>query len=1104
MSQSESISVFKCTSWLNKFLNHRGLKNPDSRPLYEYHATSDEYHELKRLLCGLGKVDGLRFDKGYAACFTLFCSEWYRRDYERNCGWAWEPINESLGIALTHSQLSNIVPKGLEEYWKRPLRFYDSERRNFLGSLFSEGGLPFRVLKEADNRFKSVFSRILSQYDASQASSISVLTLTEAVVEKSQLPVVFKDETSVELISSMAEQLSSLVQTYGLSNHSEPVKELDRVNSKWRNSFPIPLDDETGTHLINGLLSTASIETKPKIRQKKTLSCQSFWSDLHPNEIQTAISLPEELVFTLSGIPPTTRFELSIYEDGEEVASLGPAYATLKGMQATVRLRRTSARFVRQKPAASLSVVARAGGMTVGSKMLEGGEIAIGEVPLTFTLQDGFWLLQGQSSCSVRDSHVLVVVPENARVTSENQGSPFTTKVMNYPVWAFEGHLDIIIEGDEAYRIRTGREQTNQHDFYFKGKRLSWECYPNETYLGLPQLTQTTHEPKAPGNKRFFSGKMLDECNAQETMGAQFISVRNEKNETLFRRKIGILPEDFQIEIKGGAHASEGTFIISTKHNCLYILDKEAFNVDRFKENGKTILKVKAQGVPPPFIQLQVKPNLSADAINLVLPFPAVGCLVFNADGKPLPDNITINDLLGSRAFLCGKNGEPKRFKLELRLRSRSGPPVWHEWTYTTGERPVEINLYSLREHIENLLSLETGIDQTVDMRISGAGSTSSWQIRRYKYRLHFDPDRQLLLADAIGNRNESAPSPVIMLLSEPERKAAPLTSRMSEGVPIGEFELSSAIEKNGPWLVIPKPGEAASFRPYFIHGEPHLQSADNNIRSLQKATQLFDPRSETNTINIVLDQMADDPAHSGWQFLRNLYEQFGYLPLATFEVWRALLNHPQALVMSLFKFEMSADYLNRIESEFPVFWEFLPINEIKKAADKFKEFLMHKGASEEMQTRVLNTRFQQLGIIFPTYANEVENWLCRGELPPTLPPVLMKSIIQGWYQALMQEHSESRWPEYGGRRLHEWILSQDDPVIEIPADTPHRYSTVWLPVFAAAVASGNTTFESVFGNKSGAVFFLRQVRDFDSRWFNSIFQYCLLRNVVKNQKEQK
>ncbi|UQQ18126.1 hypothetical protein MYA98_10465 [Salmonella sp. WGH-01] len=50
------------------------------------------------------------------------------------------------------------------------------------------------------------------------------------------------------------------------------------------------------------------------------------------------------------------------------------------------------------------------------------------------------------------------------------------------------------------------------------------------------------------------------------------------------------------------------------------------------------------------------------------------------------------------------------------------------------------------------------------------------------------------------------------MLLSEPERKVVLLTSRMSEGVPVGEFELSSIIQKNGPWLVLPKPVKKPHF----------------------------------------------------------------------------------------------------------------------------------------------------------------------------------------------------------------------------------------------------------------------------------------------------
>ncbi|WP_312715716.1 hypothetical protein, partial [Escherichia coli] len=92
-------------------------------------------------------------------------SEWYRRDYERNCGWTWEPIYKKLGTSLTATELRHIVPKGMESYWMRPIRFYESDRRNFLGTLFSEGGLPFRLLKESDSSFQTVFSRILNQYE---------------------------------------------------------------------------------------------------------------------------------------------------------------------------------------------------------------------------------------------------------------------------------------------------------------------------------------------------------------------------------------------------------------------------------------------------------------------------------------------------------------------------------------------------------------------------------------------------------------------------------------------------------------------------------------------------------------------------------------------------------------------------------------------------------------------------------------------------------------------------------------------------------------------------------------------------------------------------
>lgn len=1098
MSKSEYIYLIKCTSWLTKFLTHRGLKITDSRPLFEYHATSEEYEDLKRLLCGVGLPEGFKNDKSYAACFTLFCAEWYRREYERIHGWSWEPIYKALGLSLSPSELSHIVPKGLEDYWGRPVRFYDSERRNFLGSLFSEGGLPFKLLNESGSRFHSVFSQILNHYDQSHSSGYSALSLVQVVVDKSQLPAAFKEDTSVELISCMAEQLISLVQTYELSNHSEPVKELDRVHPKWRDSFPMPLDDETGTSFLNGLLCTATVETKPRLQKNKTTICNFFWSEQHPDEIHAHIFLPNELMFAISSEPSTTRFELAVYEGDEEVTSLGPAYASLEKMQATVRLRKSEIRFVRQQPIASLSLVARAGGIIVGKIKLDGGEIAVGDIPLTFVRDESGWLLQGQASCSVRNSDVLIIFPAEGHLVSNHDDCSSNTQALGYPALSIKGRQDVIFEGNETYRIQTGREQAKHTYLALQGNQFAWPCSPYETFVGIPKVIHKFAVAQSIRYERFLSGKNTDICDLHETMGAHYISIRNENNETLLRRKIGILPSDFQLEIKSREQPNEGVIIISTQHSCWYRLKDKELEVGRKKSVNKTEIMIKAEGVPPTSLILQVTPNLAGNPIEIILPFPTKGCLVLDVNGQLLPKNITINDLLGTRAFLFGRNGEPARFRLELRLMSRARQQALHEWRYTAGERPVELNLYSLREHIENLLSLETGIDQVVEMRIDGSGSIHTWQIRRYKYSLNYDYERQILSSNSMTTRSGQIPSPAIMLLSEPERKPIFLTSLMSEGVPVGEFELSSVIQRNGPWLAVPVKGEETAFRPCFIRGDPPLQTEVNTIQSMQKATQLFDPRSDVNTIALVLDQMANSPAHSGWQFLRSLYEQYGYLPLATFEIWRALVQHPQALAMSLFKFEMSIEYLNRIENEFPIFWEFLPILEIKGAAERFQAFLAHKGAPEEMQKKLLNKMYQQLGTIFPTYANEVQEWLSLGKQPHSIPHEMMREIVHGWYQDLLREHSESRWPEYGGSRLYNWILSQTDSAIDVSPDTKYRYSVAWLPVFSAAVASGKTTFESVFGNEPSTVFFLRQVRDFDSRWFNAIFQYSLLRNIAE------
>src|SRR5690606_9097555 len=100
------------------------------------------------------------------------------------------------------------------------------------------------------------------------------------------------------------------------------------------------------------------------------------------------------------------------------------------------------------------------------------------------------WLLQGQASCTVQGSQVLVILPNNSHLTSEPKDCETDFSALGCKALKVRGRQDIIIEGDETYRIKTGREKIIQAGFSFQGKRLNWASYPDELYLGVPRIIQ--------------------------------------------------------------------------------------------------------------------------------------------------------------------------------------------------------------------------------------------------------------------------------------------------------------------------------------------------------------------------------------------------------------------------------------------------------------------------------------------------------------------------------------------------------------------------------------------------------------------------------------
>lgn len=1094
------------SAWLRTFLQRRGLELPDQRPLYAYQCSRDEYIELLHFLRDGGASGVHEQNRASCAAFVLFCAEWYRREYQRDFGWSWAPIWEVLSYELDAMERSRVVLKGLVGYWQRTLHQYESDgSRNFLGSVFSEGGLPFKMLRERDSRFQSLLDRTLKQYDQGHLLGYSTYEQVTQQLKRANLPEVFSASTSVELIAGMADRLVNLVKNYDLTDTDKPVEHLNTSNPKWRESFPIPLDDATGSGLLNSLLTTATNEGKRRLQRSGELRCQHFWSESHPDTLWAQITLPKEVKFHVSSKPATTRFELVVVEGEKTLKPLGPGYAVIDDTSARVRLRNREVMCKRRDSHASLSLAAVAGGVVISTVPIEDSVVSVGDVPLGFERHDEGWRLCGQASFNTKSTDVLLVVPNGAHteIVDDDDDSEADERPMVYGLSAVrvQGQLQLRVVGEEFFRIRTGQSSGGEK-LKLAGSDFNWPTKPELSFKGVPEGRWANNADGASeqGLALYVAGKQPGSGALQELFGTQYVTVRNPAGDALLRRKVGILPSDFRVELHGGGEPGRGSILAFTKRPCVFEIQEDGVTVKQSKHDDHVELELSCQqGFPLINVHLRVTPNLVADPVDIMLPFPNTGCLGFDGNGSPLRQVFSVGDLLGSRLFLFGRLGAPARFDLELTLEGGAAKNAYYRWAYQVNTKPIEVSLYSLREQVWNLLSLVDGIDGVVRLHISGIGGNRNYHIRQYTTKLEHNRERRSLSAERLDATHSGLPRPALMLLHDPKRRPDVLTSRTSEGIPIGEYELPVLSDKGGPWLVVPASEESTSFRPVFLSGDCEPETELPQSRSLQQAVLNFVPRSSTDVFAAVLDVMSTDPGHSGWQFLRALYDHYGYLPLATFEVWKSLMKHDGALVMALFKFDMEPEFLGRIETEFPMLWEFMPVSNLRRAAKVFRNFLISQGIPEDTVVGMMAKWLYRLGDVFPSYSDSLQAYVMgkpnrRGI---DLPPEVFRQLLKNWHQDLIRGRSEEQWPMFCGNRLKSWNAAHGSAVLRFDTQMDYRNAVVYLPMFAAAVASGDADITDVFDDSAEAVFCLRQVRDFDLEWFNTVYQYCLLSRVL-------
>lgn len=1093
-------------TWLRSFIRRRGLDSPDGRALYLYHSKHEEYEELKRLLGLTERKLPIVDDRNASACFVLFGAEWYRREYLRRDGWSWDPICKMLGRRVPPLQLPKVMHNGLERYWRRPLHFYNSSKRDFLGSIFGEGGLPSSLLREPGSPFQVLFERLLRQYDHERLNGLSTVEITHNLLERVNLPQVFTTPDSTGLIAEMADRLVDLVRDYALDRAADPVARVNNLNPKWREGFPLPLDDETGSQLLTGLLKTATDEGSKRRKRIGAWKCAHFWDERDPGILSVRVTLPDQVELELKDRPTTTRFELALAEDGLPIARLGVGYGKIidDGHHVRVRVRQSEVTAKRRNPAATLSFVLLAGGSIVAAEAVPLSAVAINEAPVGFEPLDERWQLCGQASFNASGRNLLIALPAeiNVKTTRSEECIAVTDAVAICGVRAVRvsGKGELLIGGTDSsgavYRVHTGHARQADSGVELAGNSAGWPTQPSLAFVGLPKVRVIGRgdAPQPDGAKLYIGSTPVSATAPQAVLGAQFASLRSGDGDVLLRRKVGVLPSDFQIDLTGGDKPTNGFINVRSKTHCLVQIKTPGVTSRQSRQSSGVQLAVQSDGIPPATVRVAVTPNLEADPILFDLPFPSSGCLAYNRDGGQLARDLSVDDLAGSRLMLFGSDADVAVFTLELALHGTVARSAYYRWSYTVGASPAAIELFGLRDEVLGLLSLQSDVDQAVELHVwdNGRRHETHFKIRRYASQLSCDGAGQRLVVNAPQCATATIPEPQLMLLHDAKRPAIALEPCGSDGVPTSQFSVPTVTMEDGPWLVVPKPRSGTSFRPLYIAGSPPVNLLGGEIHSLEEASTRFDPHAADSTFIPVLSEMAVNLNHSGWGFLRSLYESYGYLPLSTFKVWEALVLHSQqALATAVLKFDADSEFITRVEQEFPVLWELFPLPALRYAAHARRRELKGGGLGSESVVRDIVARtLEHLALSIPAYDETIQAYLLEEPVknsPANAPPQIILTL---WYQELLRDSGESDWPTFEAVRLEQWAHSNGVPPLPFTVDDQWRKSVVYLPIFCAAVAAGRTAATDVFAADADTVFMLRKVRDFDTKWFNSMYRY--------------
>lgn len=929
------------SDWQKQLLGRHGLTTPDGRALYLYRVTEDEFSGLEGLLqnwlgqllprYNLASVAGL---SGFSELFVLYAAEWWRRRYDGS-GFSWEPILRDLGAEpdeWSPTQRSEFVRLGFRGWSLRPR---ESGGMRFIGSVAVQGGLPLKLLASSRGRIGQLLSRVLHLASGSQVTQSDLLNWVESIA--GTLPQSYRQGTIYTLLADVAWAVLRLKQEAGLQSSADAVAILDRKIPRWRDRFPLPVEDKHAQGMIEQLVRDAAsvrLEKQVAVLPVKRLlekTADEEWvlrSSLDLPDVIGTDQLASLFSVAVEELPRTAEFFLRVGS-----AELNTGMRRLAGQQ-KFRLDRKPLGFTDNAAIGEHLLRIACPDGRVWTVTANGGDELDADLPWVFAEKDSIVHFARQGSGSVAAQQAVIALPEDWEI--EHDGEASITEMgslcgLGRQLVAVRGVLRAHDGGGLTFTLRTGRADASEESYALGGDRY-WLDFlsPNLAFRGMPSLYRVGEDEV----RREIEGQpavsFIDGAVVPHSVAGPLTLRYPTSGDVRYRSKALVLPKSANVElcprdaVSGTIRFSDWGFarirvITEGIEQSLNFTDDDALLDVAVRESERT----------PDQVELEAYWLHSTVPARFRLPFPAHGVRVFDSDGRSISDRslLAVQKLYGVRILVSVGQGN---IHAEMTILDSVGKNARkYLLRNLPGALSIEIRLQDYQSDIQQLFSVSDLPDARISVQISVQGALM-FTLLLARYSALLERERDSILLDTSGLRSQQIQdleqlAVLAVRLESPGDEAEPLEPCLSEGVATGRWLFSPRLRSPGSWLLYPATESKLPFRPtlWFVEGEV------GEDEGLSGALTISDPRVREQCIEEVIEALASDFFCEDWEKVEQMAGQLGHLPLPTLDLWRRFAHSPRGMAaLALRLSSIKPEFIARFSQELPFAWEAIPLED--------------------------------------------------------------------------------------------------------------------------------------------------------------------------------